>query len=129
MDGRRGQAEESTLDDMQTMKSTYRVEAKTGWLSEVPWPFGLLDVSDDELWVHSSWLYAWYMRNTWHSRKAITAIRYLIPTSTGGTSAMIFVDANDRRTAMTIRIPTGGDVLLEDLRSRGYPMVEHLLES
>jgi hypothetical protein len=69
------------------------------------------------------------MRNTWHARKAITAIRYTMPASTDGTSALIFVDVKDREKAMTISIPTGGDVLLDDLRSRGYPIVEHLLES
>jgi hypothetical protein len=54
-------------------KRTYRVTALVGGWRSLPWPFGLLDIEDDDLTIRS-WHWSWWVQDQRVARSDIEGI-------------------------------------------------------
>ena len=96
--------------------STFRVTASTGNGRSLPWPFGLVDVSDTQLRIRSfGW--SWWLPDRCVEReqvKSVTVRRIL------GAAKFSFVVEN--APSITLRMSTSVNQLTESLRGHGYPI-------
>lgn len=98
---------------------TYRVTAATGGWRSLPWPFGLLDVSDSVLRIHS-WHGSWWVRDQEVPRHAIETIG--VREGPIGPTLQIRTQDGD---VIKVRVPGVRRIrkgLIQDLAARRYPV-------
>lgn len=96
--------------------STFRVTASTGGWRSLPWPFGLVDVSDDRLCVRSfGW--SWWVRDCCVNRENVVSV-----SSRKILGAAKFTIVLDDAPAITLRTSTAVNELTDSLRRHGYPI-------
>ena len=92
---------------------TYRVTASVGSWRSLPWPFGLLDVTDTGLRVHS-WHWSWWVRDQTVAKESIYSIQVI----NGFGQKRLVVH---RRDAPPVKLlPTRTPEVINDLQLRGY---------
>jgi hypothetical protein len=95
---------------------TYSVTASTGGSRSLPWPFGRCEVSDAYVRIRS-WHFAWWVRDYDIRRDAVETIT--ISKRFGATTIMIHETGGG---ATKVNPPTSAHRMVEDLRSRRYPI-------
>jgi hypothetical protein len=100
--------------------ATYRVTATAGGWRSLPWPFGLLDVTDKALQVRS-WHWSWWLADRAVPREAIESIK--VRWSIFGVATLAITNSETKR---PIRVTTSVAPLklVSDLKGRGYPVTE-----
>lgn len=96
--------------------TTFRVTASTGSWRRLPWPFGLVDVSDAELRIRSSG-WSWWVPDRCVGKervKSITVRKIL--------GAARFSIVMQDEPPITLRTPTSINQLTVSLRRHGYPI-------
>jgi hypothetical protein len=97
--------------------SSFRVTASTGTWRTLPWPFGVAEVSDDELCVRSiGW--SWWVPDRCVNREHVESISVQ---KTLGTSK--FTIAIENALSITLRTSTSANQLTDALRQNGYPLI------
>ena len=103
-------------DDEAVRHSTFRVTASTGSWRSLPWPFGLVDVSDDEIQVRSiGW--SWWVKNCRIERKRVISVTF-----SSFLGAAKFHIAVENGPPITLRASVAVSQLRESLRRHGYPI-------
>ena len=96
--------------------TTFRVTASTGSWRSLPWPFGLVDVSDGQLCIRSfGW--SWWLPGRCVDREQVKSvtIRKIM-------GAAKFSVAIENAPPITLRTSTSVSELTDCLRRHGYPM-------
>lgn len=100
--------------------ATYRVTASAGGWRSLPWPFGLLDVTDKALQVRS-WHWSWWLADRVVPRDAIESIT--VRWSFFRTARLAITTSESKRT-VRVRGATAPLNLVSDLKDRSYPVTE-----
>ena len=96
--------------------STFRVTASTGSWRSLPWPFGLVDVSDTHLRIRSfGW--SWWVQDRCVEREQVTSVT--VRKSFGAAKFSIVLD---NAPSITLRTSTSVNQLTDSLRHHGYPI-------
>jgi hypothetical protein len=96
--------------------STFRVTVSTGSWRNVPWPFGLVDVSVAGLRLRSQG-WSWWVADRVIEREDVESIT--VRKFMGSARFSISVDDGP---PITLRTSTAVDQLRESLRHHGYPI-------
>jgi len=96
--------------------STFRVTASTGSWRSLPWPFGLVDVSDAQLRVHSAG-WSWWVPDRCVQRDNVSSVT--VRKTLGAAKISIAVEDAP---SITLRSSTSANRLTDALRSHGYPI-------
>jgi hypothetical protein len=98
-------------------KQTYRETASTGGWRSLPWPFGLLDVEDDSLAIRS-WHWSWWLEGRRVARDEIAEI------DVGRVFTVLILRIRLLSgKPWKVHVANAPDRVLNDLRSRGYPLL------
>ncbi len=96
--------------------TTFRVTASTGSWRTLPWPFGLVDVSDGQLCIRSfGW--SWWVSDRCVDREQVQSI-----TRRKIMGAARFSVAVENAPSITLRTSTSVNQLTDCLRLHGYPV-------
>jgi hypothetical protein len=96
--------------------STFRVTASTGGWRSLPWPFGLVEVSDAQLLVRSlGW--SWWVADRCVERGHVRSVT--IQRRFGTAKFSILVDDSP---PISLRTSTSVNQLTDALRRHGYPI-------
>lgn len=96
--------------------STFRVTASTGSWRSLPWPFGLVDVSDTDLRIRSfGW--SWWVPDRCVEREQVTSVT--VRKILGAATFSIVVD---NAPSITPQTSTSVNQLTDSLRHHGYPI-------
>lgn len=94
--------------------SSFRVTASTGSWRSLPWPFGIVDVSDDQICVRSfGW--SWWVRDCCVDRENVESVSI-----TKILGAAKFMVAVENAPSVTLRTSTAVNQLTDALRRHGY---------
>ena len=98
--------------------ATYRVTWAAGWKT-IPWPFGLIEVGEDGLRLHSKY-WSWWQSKVEIPKDSVNAVA--VGWLAG--AAHIRIRTSTRKRPVTVSSSVRQRALIADLRSCGYPVTE-----
>ena len=95
---------------------TYHVTASTDSWRSLPWPFGLLDVTDAGLKVRS-WHWSWWVPDQFIDRDSIESIHV---SKNFGATKLIIKSKKDK--VVKVMPVSSAKRVIQELRGRGYSL-------